>query len=568
MEKLNAISPLPAVAPPESGCAPGPAAAPGEDLFLNAFQHAAIGMALVSPEGHWLKVNRSLCTITGYQEQELLGRRFHDITDPADLEKDLDLLRQLLAGEIPSYEMEKRYFHKLGHRVHVQLSVSLIRDRQGKPLYFISQIQDISERTHTSASLKLESALLNDLMNTSLDAIYFKDRQSRIIRANPAMARRHGCRDVSELLGLTDFDFFSDDHARQAFEDEQRIMATGEAILDKEEKEGWLDGRLTWVSSTKVPRRGENGEITGIIGISRDITDRKNAQFELERLNKQLMEISRQAGMSEIATSVLHNVGNVLTSVNVSCAVIAEKVRKARTGTLAKVAGLVREHAADLPRFFAEDPVGRKVPELLEQLSKLQGEEQAAILHEVTLLDQNIDHIKEIITVQQSYANVSGVTECVDLRELVEDAVRMNAGGLTRHQVDIVRDFQPAPAITVEKHKVLQILVNLVRNAKHALTDSGRPDKRLTLRIDAPSPDTVAVHVADNGIGIAPENMTRIFALGFTTKRKGHGFGLHSGNLAAREMGGSLTASSDGPGTGATFTLSLPVDPAASDTPK
>jgi signal transduction histidine kinase len=158
---------------------------------------------------------------------------------------------------------------------------------------------------------------------------------------------------------------------------------------------------------------------------------------------------------------------------------------------------------------------------------------------------------------QQSYAKTSGVAETISVTDLVEDALRMNAGSLERHNIDIVRDYQARPVITLEKHKVLQVLVNLMRNAKYACDESGRTEKQMILRITADN-NGVAICVIDNGVGIPQENLTRIFAHGFTTRKDGHGFGLHSGALAAKEIGGSLTAHSAGRGQGATFVLELP----------
>ncbi|HYV32038.1 MAG TPA: HAMP domain-containing sensor histidine kinase, partial [Candidatus Binatia bacterium] len=151
-------------------------------------------------------------------------------------------------------------------------------------------------------------------------------------------------------------------------------------------------------------------------------------------------------------------------------------------------------------------------------------------------------------------------TETVQVSTLVEDALRMNASALVRHDVEAIREFAQAPPIAVEKNKVLQILVNLVRNAKQACDESGRPDKQITVRV-ANSDARVQISVADNGVGIPPENLTRIFNHGFTTRKDGHGFGLHSGALTARELGGSLSAHSEGPGHGATFTVELPLHP-------
>ena len=174
------------------------------------------------------------------------------------------------------------------------------------------------------------------------------------------------------------------------------------------------------------------------------------------------------------------------------------------------------------------------------------------------LLRKNIDHIKEIVVMQQSYSKLAGVPEKLTVVSLVEDALRMNTGAFTRHRVTVKCVFEDVPEIVVEKHKVLQILINLLRNAKYACEASPRTDKQVLISI-SPQADGVRIGVADNGVGISPEHMTRIFSHGFTTKKDGHGFGLHSGALAARDLGGALRVASDGLGCGATFTLDLPL---------
>jgi two-component system NtrC family sensor kinase len=146
-------------------------------------------------------------------------------------------------------------------------------------------------------------------------------------------------------------------------------------------------------------------------------------------------------------------------------------------------------------------------------------------------------------------------------KELVEDALRLNAGAVERHRVTVVREYEPAPPVSVDRHKVLQILVNLIRNSKYALDERGHTDKVMTFRIRRVGAERIAISVIDNGVGIRPENLQRIFEHGFTTRKHGHGFGLHSGALAAKELCGSLTAHSDGPGKGAAFTLELPIAP-------
>ena len=295
-----------------------------------------------------------------------------------------------------------------------------------------------------------------------------------------------------------------------------------------------------------------------LVGIDLDITDRVEADERERRLQHQLRDASRQAGMAEIATNVLHNVGNVLNSVNISASLVEDRVKKPRAAGLNKVVGLLQQHETDLGAFVSVDERGKHLPFYLGQLSEHLLLDQKVALQELESLRKNIDHIKEIVSMQQSYSKLVGVPERLAVSTLVDDALRMNMGAFNRHGVTVKCDYQEVPQIVVEKHKVLQILVNLLRNAKYACEAAERNNKHVDVRV-ARHADGVQISIADNGIGIQPEHMTRIFSHGFTTKKDGHGFGLHSGALAAREMGGALRVESAGPGSGATFTLELPL---------
>jgi signal transduction histidine kinase len=220
---------------------------------------------------------------------------------------------------------------------------------------------------------------------------------------------------------------------------------------------------------------------------------------------------------------------------------------------------LLNQNSSDLAHFLNHDPKGKIIPSYLTNLAERLAAEQQDLLRELELLVKNIEHIKEIVAMQQNYARVSGIIESLSIRNLVEDALQMHTAALARHGILVIREYQEIPVISIDKHKVLQILVNLIRNAKYAMDSAARRDKRLSISIQLTSANFVQISVADNGIGISQENLTRIFSHGFTTKRDGHGFGLHSGALAAREMGGSLYARSEGSGQGATFVLELPL---------
>jgi PAS domain S-box-containing protein len=412
-----------------------------------------------------------------------------------------------------------------------------------------------------------DQEFLRALLEHSSDGIYFKDQASRFRRCSKHKLKRHGLTD-REIVGKTDFDFYNERDAQAAFNDEQEIMRTGRAITGKVEHQVMKDGVERWSLSSKWPLRNGRGEIIGTFGISKDITALKQAEAKLEQANKELVDASRLAGMAEVATTVLHNVGNVLNSVNVSATLMADKFRHSKAANLGKAVALLQAHAADLPAFLTDDPKGRQLPGYLASLSDYLAADENKIREELSSLCSNIEHIKEIISTQQSYAKLAGLQQMLPAAELVEDALRLNAGAFERHQIMVIREFSSVPSLLVDKHKVLQILVNLIRNAKYALDDGGCADKRMILRIAPGKAGTVKFSVIDNGVGIQHENLIRIFGHGFTTRKGGHGFGLHSGALAARQLGGSLICHSDGPGKGATFTLELPLPPPSARQPK
>jgi len=283
---------------------------------------------------------------------------------------------------------------------------------------------------------------------------------------------------------------------------------------------------------------------------------------ELKEVHAQLVKTARQAGMAEIATNVLHNVGNVLNSVYTSAQVAKERVNDMRLEHVSRVANMLTERQGDLTTFVSQDERGRHVMPFLNKLGKNLVEERDEILSLLTDVGRYTEHIGDIVKVQQNYARTPRVQEPVSLTDLVEDALRINSAGLLRHQVKVQREVARIDPVLTDKHKVLMILVNLVSNAKYAMDELPLNERIMSVRLEAPVDDMVRIVVHDNGMGIAPELLTRIFQYGFTTREEGHGFGLHSSALAAQELGGSLTVHSDGPRKGATFTLELPHQPA------
>jgi signal transduction histidine kinase len=284
---------------------------------------------------------------------------------------------------------------------------------------------------------------------------------------------------------------------------------------------------------------------------------------QLEDAHRRLLETARTAGMAEVATGVLHNVGNVLNTVNVSASILADRVRNSEVASFSQLAEMVAARKADLATFLTADERGRLVPDFMSELATVLGREQQDLLQELSTVSTGIDHIKQVISAQQSLAKRANMITDVDPAQVMETAVMMQAESFKRHGIEVVRRFSPTPPARLDEHKVLQILINLISNAAHAVKGKSESERRITLTIEPFNKDGdgdpwLRFGVADTGAGIPADALTRIFAHGFTTRADGHGFGLHSAANAARELGGDLHAHSDGPGRGATFTLTLP----------
>lgn len=286
----------------------------------------------------------------------------------------------------------------------------------------------------------------------------------------------------------------------------------------------------------------------GAVLLFRDITD-------MTALQQQLLDLSHFAGMAEVATGVLHNVGNALTSVTVSAHLVGEKLQQERSPALRQVADWLEMPPEQLLSFLESDPRGQKLGPYLRSLADSLKEQHKALLSEVADLTTGLEHVQNVIRLQQDFARGSAYRESLSLEALLEQAMQMSLAAHPRLDLEIVRDFARLPAVLVEKHRVLQILVNLTSNALDALQGRERP--RLILRTVKGS-EGVRVEVEDNGVGIDSQALGKIFSHGFTTKPHGHGFGLHNCALAARALGGRLEVSSPGPDQGAVFSLELP----------
>lgn len=291
-----------------------------------------------------------------------------------------------------------------------------------------------------------------------------------------------------------------------------------------------------------------------------EMDQRKKAEAEKEKLYQQLMNASRQAGMADVASSVLHNVGNVLNSINVSTDTLLKTLKKPMVGDVCRIASLFHEHQSNLQEFLTADPKGKQIPSYLGLVAESLSGSHQAIQGELDSLVKKVDHIKQVIMSQQDIARAGNIREPVSVEDLMEQAALMVLPEPEKYQIHLVREYRAVSTLMTDRHQVLQVLVNLITNAKNAMVEHSGSTRRLTLRIGVSSAKTFAqFEVIDTGGGIKPEHLPRLFAQGFTTRKAGHGLGLHSAAIAAKNLGGTLHAQSAGEGCGATFTLELPL---------
>lgn len=277
-----------------------------------------------------------------------------------------------------------------------------------------------------------------------------------------------------------------------------------------------------------------------------------------ESLNQQQLLTARQAGMAEVAASVLHNVGNVLNSVNVSSSLIAEKLTQSRLSDLSSLSALINENKHDLNHFIQNDDRGKHLIDYLNSLANYWKKEQVDLLTETNMLIKNIEHIRNIIATQQDFSRTYDFEQIESIEKIISESFLISGVDNPKYEIQIVKKYDNLKPTLIDKVKLLQIMVNLLQNAKDALLEvEGNSEKMLIIEIKKLK-NKFSIRVIDNGVGVANENKVKIFGYGFTTKKSGHGYGLHTSAISAKEMGGELTMESKGIGYGATFILTLP----------
>jgi PAS domain S-box-containing protein len=427
-----------------------------EAVFQALVQQLPIGVFRKDREGRYVFVNPLFCQIQGRAAEDYLGKTPAEIAAGAKAQN--GSAKKTVAGEGERLQrgtshheqiintgtqiiLEEEFVQPDGSKQFMHVVKSPVFGPEGQIVGTQGIMLDITERKKSGEALAHERLLLRTLVDNLPDGIYAKDARCRKILANPADLKNLGCKTEADAIGKSDYDLFAKDVADKFFADDQAVIR-GQPVINREEFFFDEEGRKHWLQTSKLPLRDEQGVVVGLVGIGRDITAIKEAEGKLDSLHRELVTASRQAGMAEVATGVLHNVGNVLNSVNVSSALITEKVQKSRVLGLSKAVALLRENAADLPGFFANNPKGKQLLGYLDSLSGHLTAEREEILQELQSLGTNVEHIKEIVSAQQSYAGRSGLTEIVKISDVIEDALKIHGAAFIRHGIKVVRDFE------------------------------------------------------------------------------------------------------------------------------
>jgi PAS domain S-box-containing protein len=481
-----------------------------DERFRSAFDFAAIGMALVSPEGRWLQVNSSLCRTVGYTEEELLASSVQSITHPDDLETDVTFTRQMLDGQIPYYQTEKRYLHKQGHVVWVLHSASLVRTSRGEPLYFVSQIQDITERKRIEREM---TSLVTAIEQTG-EQIVITDLNGTILYCNPAFETVTGYR-KEEVIGQNPRILKSGQHSDEFYQQMWRTLIGG-SVWNGRITNRKKDGSLYQDESTISPIRNAAGVMTGFVAIKRDVTERLH-------LERQFLQAQKMESVGRLAGGVAHDFNNLLTVINGYSALLLKQV----------------------------DP-GDSLWQKINEIRKA-GESAASLTRQLLAYSR-----KQVIE-----------PRIVDLNASIRESERM-LQRVIGEDITLATRLDPLLGLVMaDPEQVRQVIMNLVVNARDAMPDGGRLDIT-TMNVDVSAatasmhPDAkpacyVMVTVTDTGDGMDEKTRQRIFEPFFTTKEtgKGTGLGLSTVDGIVRQSGGWIDVSSE-PGVGTSFKLYFP----------
>jgi PAS domain S-box-containing protein len=540
---------------------------------LDVLLSLSSGVAFLDHKLRFLRLNQALAEMNGVPLEAHLGKALAEILPPGEA---TDTIIRRMRGVIETgqpltnLEVEwqapgsppRRRFSRVGYYpVHDGVEVVGV----------CAYVEDLTAQKLSDEARRASEAWLKRLFDSEFIGILVWERKGGILNANSKFLEMVGYTRDDLKAGILDWTaMFLSERENPGVRSAEGLL-TAYSPSERELSRG--DGAR--VPVLMVGAFFEDSQTEGVTFVL-DITEQKHAQNALRRAHDELerrvaertrdlkeaqvqvVEAARAAGMAEIASNVLHNVGNALNSIVISTEQACREIGTSRVGRLAQLSTLLEEHRGGLADFLTQDPRGSRIPNYISALSQELLTERESLRAHLDVLGRHIEHVRAIVQVQQTYAKTSLIIEESDLPQLIEDALRIQASALQRHGVSITREFTSLPKVRLDKHKVLQVLINIISNAKYAMDAVPEGQRNLRIRLTVEG-TWVCIQVVDSGVGIAPEHRGKLFTHGFTTRKEGHGFGLHSSALAAQIMGGHLFLESEGQDRGATATLKLPL---------
>jgi PAS domain S-box-containing protein len=485
---------------------------------------------------------RSLCELAGRPQDELLGRPLPSVLPWIEHTRAHRVIAEAIGDGRGGVALDAWSSPGEDERWR-EMTVSVF----GQGVLCVSR--DVTQREKIRAEIENKNALMETFVNNLPDMAWVKDRDSKFIIANKAFCDTVGM--AHEFLVNNTCDVCFGELATKFKADDRVIM---ESETQKRIEESIIDGnrKVVWLETIKSPLRDAAGAIVGTVGVARDITERK-------RLNAALNTASRLGGMADLAIGVLHNVGNAITSVNVSTSLVGEKLRSRSTKLLTRGMELLLAHKDDLVRFLTEDAAGKALVQALPGLSVAITREQQEIVAEMDSVGHHVGQIMQTIQLQEEYTRVTSVVEKCSLDQVIDESLAFVLVRCKELGIQVKTEVDEMLDLTQDRNQIVQILANLMRNAVDALADADRPEKVIGIVGQRHGDERFRIEISDNGAGISDEDRTAIFRYGFSTKRDGHGFSLHNSSALAHAMGGALTFSSEGKGRGSVFCLELPI---------
>lgn len=447
-----------------------------------------------------------------------------------------------------------------------------LREAALKELQFFDELNDANHELENRVQERTEELEQNEtkiraILDNIGEGIIVLDDRGTIESVNPAAENIFGLNEAG-AIGLNSALLISESHTSHNKGSDQSDDATDGVFKSSEnqqpiEYQGLRSNGDTFPLEIVVSAMNIGDKHLRVC-ILRDVTARKETESTLADAQNQLVDAAHKSGMADMATGVLHNIGNILNSVNLA----GEEIQ--RISNASKIAGLIKgtdmlQAQENMSDFLANDARGQKLPAYFIKMAKVLNDEIDEINKESRALIEKTTMMKEVISTQQSYAKSGFHSEKLNISELVEDALKIQEASLKKWGVKLDKKFADTPHCEGQKSKLLQVITNLVKNAKEAMDDNDTFNRPKEMRIETGMVNDTAVYltIKDNGCGISTEQLNKIFNHGFTTKETGHGFGLHTCANAMTEMKGALKVDSEGVQKGATFTVTIPVGKAA-----